>query len=169
MATCQDNRRSPATSRRNMGCTGKREGKRWVWRIGPYWSPMRLESTLERGRYSWRCAGPEYTSGASIRYLHRRFAPTCQLAAGMWRHHGGDGIDGRLLDSTVRPSGGARIKTLLSECPAHEERAGTAYGLVRMSVVSISAFRGFVAWGFPAGSGCLCDARSGAPRGWIGP
>src|SRR5205823_84954 len=55
MATCQDNRRSPATSRRNMGCTGKREGKRWVWRIGPYWSPMRLESTLERGRYSWRC------------------------------------------------------------------------------------------------------------------
>ena len=110
-------------------------------------------------------AGPEYTSGASIRYLHRRFAPTCQLAAGMWRHHGGDGIDGRLLDSTVRPSGGARIKTLLSECAAHEERAGTAYGLARMSVASIPAFRGFVAWGFPAGSGRLCDARSGAPPG----
>ena len=88
-----------------------------------------------------------------------------RLANCMWRHHGGDGIDRRLLDSTVRPSGGARIKTLLSECAAHEERAGTAYGLARMSVASISAFRGFITWGFPAGSGRLCDACSGAPPG----
>jgi len=69
---------------------------------------------------------------------------------GLWSNNGSQGVHRRVLDSDSGDPGSARNPALWGACPADEKRAGTAHRLARMSVDSVSAFRGVIAPGVPA-------------------
>ena len=131
-------------------------------------------SGAQRSRHRYRSAGNlrRRTGGSGqpsrpqVRNLHRRSAPDGRMAGCLWRHHGGNGVYRRLLDSGLRRAGTTRHPAVPGESAEHEECAGKTDRLSRVSVDPASAFDGTFAFGLPAGGRGLLRTFADAASPW---
>src|SRR5262250_381719 len=89
---------------------------------------------------------------------HRGTESNGRLAKAMQHSHGGHAIHGRVLDRGIRHSRGSRFGSVPSECPRHEEPAGTQNRRAGESVVDETAHLWVVAKFIPAIAGDPHDA-----------
>src|SRR5664279_4679674 len=64
-------------------------------------------------------------TGAALGVFYGGLVSSGGLATKLWREDCSHAVYRRVLDSAVRHSGGARLRGLFGECPAHQESART--------------------------------------------